>query len=267
MAPNTNTGAATPVELGGSQEGENPFDNETRPQDESGQSPPADDQPAEGAEPGDAPPSANSAAMRAKVINDSVAYIRSLAEEHGRNADWAEKAVREAASVTSREALELGVIDLIASDLDDVGLDEMLDSGQDLRAAVLVYPHHGGRSGAGSESEFAAKLLTAVEPRTVLFSIARGVHRNPLPEVIQAVRAAGAHIRIACTELSRNCAEGTPFDEPLHLLPLAARGRATRSCCGGTFRLELREGATVEPGIAEHAAFIAAEAPTALCAK
>ncbi len=66
------------------------------------------------------PPLANADAMRAKVINDSVAYIRALAEEHGRNADWAEKAVREAASVTSRDALDLGVIDLIATDLDDL---------------------------------------------------------------------------------------------------------------------------------------------------
>lgn len=120
MAPNTNTGAATPVELGGSPENENPLEEEERPQDESGQSAPGGGEPSEDAAPGDAPPLANSAAMRAKVINDSVAYIRSLAEEHGRNADWAEKAVREAASVTSREALELGVIDLIASDLDDL---------------------------------------------------------------------------------------------------------------------------------------------------
>jgi membrane-bound serine protease (ClpP class) len=123
MAPNTNTGAATPVELGGASDGENPFEGKkpqptSTPEVEPNAAPTApasDNQPAE-----EPPPLANADAMRAKVINDSVAYIRALAEEHGRNADWAEKAVREAASVTSREALELGVIDLVADDLDSL---------------------------------------------------------------------------------------------------------------------------------------------------
>ena len=65
-------------------------------------------------------PLSNDDALRAKIINDSVAYIRSLAEERGRNADWAERAVRDAVSITSREALELNVIDIVADDLDDL---------------------------------------------------------------------------------------------------------------------------------------------------
>ena len=56
--------------------------------------------------------------MQAKIINDAVAYIRSLAESHGRNADWAERAVREGVSVTETEALDLNVIDMVAADLD-----------------------------------------------------------------------------------------------------------------------------------------------------
>jgi competence protein ComEC len=157
---------------------------------------------------------------------------------------------------------------LIASDLDDLGLDELLETGQDLRAPVLMYPHHGGRSGSTSERDFATKLMAAVEPETVLFSIARGIHRNPLPEVTQAVRSSGARVRIACTELSRNCADAPPTEEPHHLLPLRARGRATRSCCGGTFRIDL-EGAEriLEPSQADHSLFIAEAAPTALCTR
>lgn len=54
-------------------------------------------------------------AMRHKVINDAVAYIRALASQRGRNADWAEKAVRQAATLTAEAALEKNVIDLIAS--------------------------------------------------------------------------------------------------------------------------------------------------------
>jgi membrane-bound serine protease (ClpP class) len=56
--------------------------------------------------------------MEEKVLNDSAAYIRSIAEAHGRNIEWAEKAVRESVSATEREALELNVIDMIAPDLD-----------------------------------------------------------------------------------------------------------------------------------------------------
>ena len=96
MAPSTNTGAATPIEIGGV--------------------PPADEKPQDDAE----KPLGNEEAMRAKAINDSVAYIRALAETRGRNADWAEKAVREAASVTADEALKLGAVDVIAKDLDDL---------------------------------------------------------------------------------------------------------------------------------------------------
>ncbi|HBS30437.1 MAG TPA: hypothetical protein DEA40_01620, partial [Parvularcula sp.] len=124
MAPGTNTGAATPVEVGGAPDDDNPFGGE-KPADPAGEGAdpagaPAGDAPATEEPAETAPALANDDAMRAKVINDSVAYIRALAEERGRNADWAEKAVREAAAVTSREALELGVIDLIAEDRADL---------------------------------------------------------------------------------------------------------------------------------------------------
>jgi membrane-bound serine protease (ClpP class) len=55
--------------------------------------------------------------MQEKVLNDASAYIRSIAEAHGRNMDWAEKAVRESVSATEKEALDLNVIDMIAADL------------------------------------------------------------------------------------------------------------------------------------------------------
>ncbi|MEO1241533.1 MAG: nodulation protein NfeD [Pseudomonadota bacterium] len=139
MAPATNTGAATPVEIGGAPSEDSPFDendpgreDEAAPENDTEDAgSEADNGAAESDEPVDAgaddeqkqatsPPLANDDALRAKVINDSVAYIRALAEERGRNADWAESAVRDAVSITSREALELGVIDIVAADIDDL---------------------------------------------------------------------------------------------------------------------------------------------------
>ena len=58
-----------------------------------------------------------SEAMEEKVVNDAAAYIRSIASAHGRNMEWAEKAVRESVSATEQEALKLNVIDMVAPDL------------------------------------------------------------------------------------------------------------------------------------------------------
>ena len=95
MAPGTNLGAATPVQIGG------------LPSLPSG----SDDEPDKNGEKTDQPPGDT---MTAKAVNDAVAFIRSLAEMHGRNAEWAEKAVREADSLPAKEALDIGVIDVVA---------------------------------------------------------------------------------------------------------------------------------------------------------
>jgi len=96
MNPTTVMGAATPVSIGGG---------DATP-------PPSDD----GEEESEEPAQPEGTAMERKVLNDSVSYIRGLAERHGRNADWAEKAVTEAATLTATEALEQNVIDFIAED-------------------------------------------------------------------------------------------------------------------------------------------------------
>ena len=103
MTPGTNLGAATPVEIGGIPE----------PEDLMKKGQPAD----ETAAPAD---TGNGDAMERKRVNDAVAYIRSLAHMRGRNAEWAEIAVRKGESLPAGEALEQGVIDLVALDLDDL---------------------------------------------------------------------------------------------------------------------------------------------------
>ncbi|MCV2868340.1 nodulation protein NfeD [Defluviimonas sp. WL0002] len=122
MAPGTNIGAATPVQIGGqSPGGGDQFDR--GPSDTSDEAGAANDtaDTDEGGATGESTPwLAPDEAMTRKATNDAVAFIRSLAELRGRNADWAESAVREAASLSSARALDLGVIDLVASDTDEL---------------------------------------------------------------------------------------------------------------------------------------------------
>ena len=73
----------------------------------------------EGGETAKKPP-AKPVGMKEKMINDSSAYIRGLAQMRGRNVEWAEKAVREAASLSAEDALAINVIDLIADDVADL---------------------------------------------------------------------------------------------------------------------------------------------------
>ncbi|MGH8549429.1 MAG: NfeD family protein [Methylococcales bacterium] len=101
MAPGTNLGAATPVQIGGSAD----FYQEKKPEKGKQQ----DDSDA-GKE------DVSGDAMTHKIVNDAVAYIRGLAKIRGRNQEWAEKAVRDAASLPAEEARELNVIDLVAAD-------------------------------------------------------------------------------------------------------------------------------------------------------
>lgn len=106
MAPATNLGAATPVQIGA-------------PSAPSSPQPAAQDDEDKNDADKDAKPEPGTAIER-KMINDSVAYIRGLAELRGRNADWAESAVRTAASLSASAALEQNVIDVIASDVADL---------------------------------------------------------------------------------------------------------------------------------------------------
>lgn len=110
MAPGTNLGAATPVQIGGLPGLPSPKDEKPAADKGAGTDGP------QGAKPEEATPPPLADPMSAKMTNDAVAFIRSLAEMRGRNADWAEQAVREAASLSASEARKRNVIDLVAAD-------------------------------------------------------------------------------------------------------------------------------------------------------
>jgi len=138
MAPNTAIGAAHPVAIG--PEGE----------------------------------AAMSEEMAEKVINDAAAYIRSIAEGHGRNMEWAEKAVRESVSATETEALELNVIDIIATNLGD--LLSQLDGRQVtmLDGSTITLHTEGARTNHSPMSNIESFMLAISDPNiaVVLLSLA-----------------------------------------------------------------------------------------------
>ncbi|MYD45092.1 MAG: nodulation protein NfeD [Gammaproteobacteria bacterium] len=103
MCPVSNIGSSTPVTMGSSPNNVPGMPGTPESPDESDET---DDTPENGA-----------SAMDRKILEDSVAYIKSLAELRGRNVEWAEKTVREAANLTASEALELNVTDYIAEDV------------------------------------------------------------------------------------------------------------------------------------------------------
>ena len=148
MTPTTHLGAATPVALGGGDA--IPEDSGNGESDDDAQEAPL-----------------SGPAMERKVLNDAIAYIRSLAERFGRNADWAEKAVREAATLTAREALEQNVVDFVAEDrtellgmLDGVEVKVNSDVVTLVTSNIVVEEY---------EANWRIKILSAIaNPETVL---------------------------------------------------------------------------------------------------
>jgi membrane-bound serine protease (ClpP class) len=132
MAPGTNIGAAHPVNIGFG-----------------------------GAEKG--------STMMEKVVNDAVAYARSIAEQRGRNANWAEKIVRKSTSTPAREALKLRVIDLIAAD--EQALLSGLDGRSYLRDGKKLVLHSAGAHLERVEMGVRQQILTAISNPTVAYML------------------------------------------------------------------------------------------------
>ncbi len=108
MAPGTNIGAAHPVQIGGLPGSPPRQPTERQPKQESGDKKDDQNQPRV------------TTPMEDKVLNDTVAWARTLAELRGRNADWAAQAVKESISVTASEALKERAIDFVADDINDL---------------------------------------------------------------------------------------------------------------------------------------------------
>src|SRR3954452_9930408 len=133
MAPNTNIGSSTPISTGG---GNIPSD------------------------------------LRRKGINDAAAYIRGLAETHGRNADWAEQAVRQASNLTAQEALDMNVIEVVAPDLPTL-LDDI--DGMKTQPKGLVLHTAGADVTTIHMSLWKRILDTIIDPNIIVLLLSLGV--------------------------------------------------------------------------------------------
>lgn len=134
MAPTTRIGAATPVSSGG----------EDIPSD-----------------------------LREKVVNDAVVFGRSLAEARGRNADWVEQAVRDAAVIDAARAVEIGVVDLVAADRS--ALFQLIDGRQvRTRAGLVTIAVPSAPTEERSMSPFESLLMAIADPNIALLLLSLG---------------------------------------------------------------------------------------------
>ena len=148
MAPATSLGAATPVQIGGVP---NPDDfgqpDKKDKKDESGEK--TDD------------------ALKQKQVNDAIAYIRSLAQLRGRNVEWAERAVREAASLSAEEAVRQNVADLLAKDMND--LFAQLDGRKVDVLGAEVTLHTAGLAVITIEPDWRTRLLAVITDPNIAY--------------------------------------------------------------------------------------------------
>jgi beta-lactamase superfamily II metal-dependent hydrolase len=153
----------------------------------------------------------------------------------------------------------------LAGDIDQIALDDLIDHEISLAAPLLVYPHHGGKSDTSDEISFTKRLYELTKAATIIFSIGRNKHDNPRPEVVKLLREYGGKVRIACTQLSKNCANDLPSIAPRHLTNLFSKGRIKNECCSGTFVIQLGDKIEYLPDFKSHQSFIIASAPTSMC--
>lgn len=165
MAPATNLGAATPIPVGGSAPASPPKPGADDPAgDKSGD---GETETGEAENAGESEPADPQTAGRRKVVNDAVAYIRGLAERRGRNADWAERAVREGVSLSAQDAVEQNVADFIARDLAEL-LDQV--DGQTVEVGTgTVTLATAGRTIERVEPDWRIELLSIITNPTVAY--------------------------------------------------------------------------------------------------
>ncbi len=154
---------------------------------------------------------------------------------------------------------------LLAGDMTLATLEDLVRRDVDLRAPILVFPHHGGRPETGDAIKFTNDLVELVDPELVIFSLGRGKYAMPRPDIVEALRRARPDSRLVCTQLSKHCAEkleGLTFD---HLDPSPALGKRQGASCTGSLTFVFDASLPDHKHLTAHSGFLAAQVPGALC--
>lgn len=155
---------------------------------------------------------------------------------------------------------------LLPADVDSAALNALLERGDDLNAAIAVFPHHGGAAGDGNAQDFARRLMEAVQPAVTMLSLGRRRFQNPNPSVMQGIALAGVPTHIGCTQLSSRCCSEVPATTRSELVHPSAGSRFNESCTGTvTFEYESPHRWSSSPDLSGHAAFVE-QFPGRLCA-
>lgn len=184
------------------------------------------------------------------------------------------RATSNAMSVVLRLHHDNHPVMFIPGDLDNIGLSDLIERGKQLGSDILLFPHHGGHIGHGSDpatrernnAAFARFVIEQVRPKLVLFSIGRGRFSTPHPEIIKEIRdsATGCHIR--CTQLSEHCQRENLDRQASHLNALPALGRSENKCCGGSLEITFAGKNTVaQLDNRQHIEFVKGSVSTPLC--
>jgi competence protein ComEC len=161
-----------------------------------------------------------------------------------------------------------GPMVMLAGDVEPGCLNAWREESVDPKAAVLVFPHHGGRPGDNDPVTFATEFVQAVKPKVVIFSIHRSWHSLPREDVVAAVRHHAPGVRIACTQLSTHCSASTPAVPGSHLNQLLAHGKRENACCAGTIVIDLGgDQPVISPPADQHLAFIRTLGGNPLCVR
>jgi competence protein ComEC len=156
---------------------------------------------------------------------------------------------------------------LLPGDVDDIGLDDLIEHKPDASTPILIFPHHGGLPGSRRNiKNFTLRLADLIKPNTVIFSIERSDrYSTPRPEIISTLFNYSKDIRIMCTELSGFCAIRLPLKSPTHLTGVCAQGYEDNKCCAGSIIIDSSLPDPIMPLLELHYQFIDDVAPTALC--
>ncbi len=161
-------------------------------------------------------------------------------------------------------------IALLAGDIDQVGLENLLNNTSQIESDVLIFPHHGGNTGSSStkaNQDFTSKLCQQVNPKLVIFSTGR---RNeephyPRQEIVKSVIDTLPNVHIMCTQLAKTCSPEILSTTPTHLNTLPSKGKDDKYCCGGTVVINLSETETNYSPQSKHKQFVKERVISALC--